>query len=171
MVTVNRWSRPRSPIQSGASTPGSKAASNVCTPDVPRGAAWPVKWNATIDPASNRPSTGAPCHAGMERPPALIRWKFEWPCELLANASGRIEYLIAQSCRIEGGLDAMQILDLLRHSVRGSRTGCRDLQHAAMHLHIEGQDMTADISEDIVRHQQIPELLGMLRTDLANIRA
>jgi len=110
-------------------------------------------------------------HAGMEHPPAVIRWQFKWPCEPLANAPRRIEYLIAQSCRIEGGLNAMQILELLWHSVRGSRTGCRDLQHAAMHLNIEGEDMTADVSEDIVRHQKIPEFLGMLQTDLANIRA
>ena len=40
-----------------------------------------------------------------------------------------------------------------------------------MYLHIEGQDMTADVSEDIMHRQEIPELLGVLRTDLAHIRA
>ena len=93
------------------------------------------------------------------------------PFQPLPDDAVGIDHLITQAFLVERGLNAMQILDLLRHSVRGSRTGCRDLQHAAMHLNIEGEDMTADVSEDIVCHQKIPELLGMLQTDLANIRA
>jgi len=74
---------------------------------------------------------------------AVERW--QRPCELLAHGAFGVEHLIAKTILIERRLHAMQILDAFGHPVRGARARRADLQHAAMDLNIECEDVAAQI--------------------------
>src|SRR6516164_201809 len=63
----------------------------------------------------------------------------------------------------------MQILDALRHAMRGAGSRAADLQHAAMHLHVEGEDVAAQIGEHPLFDQDVPEPACMFWPDLTLI--
>src|SRR5437899_12752126 len=63
----------------------------------------------------------------------------------------------------------MQILDAFRHPVSRSRARSANLQDAAMRLHIEGEDVAAQIGNHVLVHQDIPERANVFVADLALI--
>ena len=65
----------------------------------------------------------------------------------------------------------MEIFDALRHAVRGAGAGGADLQHAAMDLHVECQDMAAQVGEHARLAQNVPECRRVLWADIALVGA
>ena len=55
--------------------------------------------------------------------------------------------------------------------MRGAGARRQDLQYAAMDLHIKGQNVTAQIGEDAVGNEDVPEFRRIFGSYFASIRA
>jgi hypothetical protein len=49
----------------------------------------------------------------------------------------------------------MEVFDAFRHPVSCSRTSRADLKNASVHLHVECQDVAAQIGDDAMRHERV----------------
>ena len=85
----------------------------------------------------------------------------ERPFQPLPYHTVYVQNLIAQSLRIERGLNAMQVFNSLRHPMGCSGAGCANLQHPALHLDVEGENMPAWVGKHAV-HQNVPEGCSVL---------
>lgn len=103
--------------------------------------------------------------------PFVLARRHRRPLQAFAYRAFGVENLIAQAILVERCLDAMEIFDAFRHPVRRAGTHRADLQHAAMGLDIEGQNMAAAIGKDAGLYENIPEALGIFMADLALIGA
>lgn len=65
----------------------------------------------------------------------------------------------------------MEVFYALGHPVGSSCTCATDLKHAAMHLHIESQNVAAQIGKNSTIDQSVPERLRVLRADVALVGA
>ena len=91
------------------------------------------------------------------------------PRQALTHPALGIQHLIAYALGIERALDAMKVLDALGHAMGRAGACGADLQHAAMDLHVEGEDVAAEIGQHAALDEHVPELGRMLGTDLALI--
>ena len=92
-----------------------------------------------------------------QRAPSFDGKPANGPLESFANETGLIQNLIAEALTIEYSLDAMQILNAVRHSMRRPGSRCANLKHTTVDLHVEGEDVTADVSKYLRVDQDRPE--------------
>src|SRR5579859_3461164 len=93
------------------------------------------------------------------------------PVESLTHGARCIEHLAAKTGPVDRELCAVQVFKLLRHAMQRACACCAELQHAAVHLDVECENVAAQISEYVVRDEHVPEGVGVLRPDVTLIGA
>ena len=154
---------PRSPSQNGAIEPGAKAVKIVWAAATSVAALCPTSLSSIRRPLSTHPLNGASVFSERQLPPQGGIRIAQRPFHPLPDNAVGIEHLIAQAFLVERGLNAMQILDAFRHPVSRSRARSADLQDTAMRLHIEGEDVAAQIGKHVFVHQDVPERAEHIR--------
>ena len=103
---------------------------------------------------------------GRQRLPLCDVGQRQRPGQAFTHPALGVQHLVAHALGVERTLDTVQVFDAFGHAVRRSGAGGADLQHAAMDLHVEGEDVAAEIGEHAALDEHVPEISRVLGADL-----